>query len=73
MNHKIFEIDPRLKTFEAEFDLRRESLRKTQKALLQKGQKLADFANGHQYFGFHQEANGWYYREWAPGADEVEK
>ena len=71
MNHKIFEIDPRLQAFEADFDLRRENLRKTKKALLGKGQKLRDFANGHLYFGFHRQEDGWYYREWAPGADAM--
>ena len=32
-------------------------------------QNLVDFANGYAYFGFHKTAEGWYYREWAPGAD----
>ncbi|MBQ9746779.1 MAG: alpha amylase C-terminal domain-containing protein, partial [Clostridia bacterium] len=35
------------------------------------GGSLCDFANGHEYFGFHKTENGWYYREWAPGADEM--
>ena len=34
-------------------------------------QNLADFANGHHYFGFHKEKDGYIYREWAPGADEM--
>ena len=34
-------------------------------------QDLMDFANGHQYFGFHKTETGWYYREWAPGADAI--
>lgn len=31
---------------------------------------ISDFANGHEYFGFHydEKEKGWYYREWAPGA-----
>jgi 1,4-alpha-glucan branching enzyme len=32
---------------------------------------LSDFANGHKYFGFHQEDGGWYYREWAPAAEKL--
>ena len=30
---------------------------------------LKEFANGHNYFGFHHENGGWVYREWAPNAD----
>ena len=30
---------------------------------------IADFANGHLYFGFHRTEDGWVYREWLPGAD----
>ena len=71
MKHKILELNPQLAPYEADFDLRKENLQRTKKALLQKGQKLSDFANGHLYFGFHQAEDGWYYREWAPGADEV--
>ena len=39
--------------------------------LLPRGSSLCDFANGHEYFGFHKTEQGWYYREWAPGADDV--
>ena len=40
-------------------------------ALLQPGQSLEDFANGYNYFGFHRTKTGWFYREWAPGAEKV--
>jgi len=71
MKHRIFKIDPRLKEFEADFDLRQENYRRKKESLLQSGQTLADFACGHLYFGFHQTEDGWFYREWAPGADEM--
>jgi 1,4-alpha-glucan branching enzyme len=33
------------------------------------GQSLADFAQGHQYFGLHRDQDGgWIYRDWAPYA-----
>ena len=32
---------------------------------------LADFANGHEYFGLHKTAKGWVFREWAPNATEI--
>ena len=35
------------------------------------GGRLADFANAHEYYGFHHSLEGWVYREWAPAADAV--
>jgi len=34
---------------------------------------LNDFADGYQFFGIHfdKKANGWFYREWAPGASAL--
>ncbi|MBR5279921.1 MAG: alpha amylase C-terminal domain-containing protein [Clostridia bacterium] len=32
---------------------------------------LREFANGVAYFGFHKTDAGWWYREWAPAAEEV--
>ena len=31
-------------------------------------QSLSDFASGYLYFGLHQTASGWVFREWAPNA-----
>ena len=71
MKHKIIDLDPILKYFEADLDLRMRNYRKTKKKLLPPGKKLIDFANGHLYFGFHQQEDGWVYREWAPGAEKL--
>ena len=71
MKLKITELDPALKPYESDLQLRMDNYNNTKKALLQKGQKLIDIANGHMYYGFHQTDDGWYYREWAPGADEM--
>lgn len=71
MNHKIFEYDPSLRPFEQDFDLRMQRYQQKVKELVPKGKKLRDFANGSQYFGFHKTAEGWFYREWAPGADAL--
>ena len=30
---------------------------------------IAEFANGHLFFGIHRTEGGWVYREWLPGAD----
>ncbi len=67
MKHKIFQYDKNLIPFAADFDLRQ--TRYAEK-MAQLG-NLSDFANGHEYFGFHKTPDGWYYREWAPGADEL--
>lgn len=34
---------------------------------------LLNFANAHRWYGLHfdNQANGWFYREWAPGAHEI--
>ncbi len=71
MEHKIFQYDPTMKVYEADFDLRAQNLKKKKEELLAPGQTLSDFANGHEYFGFHRTSRGWYYREWAPAADAV--
>ena len=71
MKHKIIKQDPALAPFEQDLDLRMENYRQKKQALLAPGQTLADFASGYLYFGFHKEKGGWYYREWAPGADKL--
>ena len=71
MEHKIFEKDPLLRIYEQDFDLRDQLYREKKASLLKPGQSLRDFASGHLYFGFHREPDGWVYREWAPGAEEL--
>jgi 1,4-alpha-glucan branching enzyme len=39
--------------------------------LLLPWQTLAEFAEGHKFFGIHKTADGWYYREWAPAAEAM--
>ena len=71
MKHKILDLDPILKYYESDFDLRMRNYRAAKKKLLGPGQKLKDFANGHLFFGFHRQEDGWVYREWAPGAEKL--
>ncbi len=71
MKHKIFQYDSNLRGFENDFDLRKANYEAALKALVPQGKTLSDFANGHHYFGFHQGKTGWYYREWAPGAEAM--
>ncbi len=67
----ILEIDPYLKPYEKDINLRKELFSKKRKELLGDAKKIKSFANGYKYFGFHRTKSGWVYREWAPAADEM--
>ncbi len=69
--NKILEIDPYLAPFKNDINLRTENFFRKRKELLGNTKKIKNFANGHNYFGFHRTRNGWVYREWAPAADEM--
>ncbi len=71
MSYKILEIDPYLKPFEQDINLRMDNYSKKREELLQGSDKLVDFANGYKYFGFHRTEKGWVYREWAPAAEAM--
>lgn len=70
-SHNILEIDPWLEPFADDIALRMNRYTEMKETLLAEERSLADFANGHHYFGFHQTRKGWYYREWAPAADAL--
>lgn len=70
-NLKIMTIDPWLKPYEKDLMLRMNRYTDVKRSLLGEGSSFKDFANGHNFFGFHQIANGWYYREWAPAAEAL--
>ncbi len=69
--YRIMELNPQLKDFAGDIDLRMFLYRATKDRLLNKGQTLNEFANGHNYYGFHHVDGGWYYREWAPSAYQL--
>ena len=68
MAYKILKIDPMLKPFENDIHLRMQSYKQKRSELVPDGASLVDFANAHEYFGFHRTSDGWVYREWAPAA-----
>ncbi len=70
MSLKIIELNPNLKPFEGDLQMRLDRFRDTKQALAGDG-SLAAFANGHLYYGFHKTKDGWYYREWAPAAEKM--
>ena len=71
MTPKILQIDKNLVNYRQDIDLRVSNLERKLSELLSPGQTLADFANGHHFFGFHRTEDGWFYREWAPAAQEM--
>ena len=69
--YRILELNPQLKDFAGDIDLRMRLYQDTQNRILSKGQSLSDFASAYEYFGFHHVDGGWYYREWAPSAYQL--
>ena len=69
--YRILELNPQLEPFKGDIDLRMDLYRSTKERLLSEGQTLCDFANAHQFYGFHHVEGGWYYREWAPSAHQL--
>ncbi len=68
---RLLALDPGLEPYESDLRLRMKLYQDTKIRLTGEGGSLSDFANGALYYGFHQGRNGWYYREWAPGADSM--
>ncbi len=69
--YRILELNPQLKDFAGDIDLRRALYHAAKRRILLPGQSLYDFANAHRYYGFHHVDGGWYYREWAPNACQL--
>ena len=69
--YRILELNPQLKPFAGDIDLRMFLYHSTKGRLLNEDQTLLDFANAYNYYGFHHVDGGWYYREWAPSAYQL--
>ena len=69
--YRIIDLNPQLQHFAGDIDLRMFLYRATKERILKEGQTLNDFANAHNYYGFHHVDGGWYYREWAPAAHQL--
>ncbi|MBR1584435.1 MAG: alpha amylase C-terminal domain-containing protein [Clostridia bacterium] len=67
----ILKTHPELIPYQADLQLRMDRYQKKQAQLLKGETTLKDFANAHTWYGFHQLPDGWVYREWAPGADQL--
>ena len=71
VRYKILSIDPWLKPFYRDIDLRMQRNTEVRRQLIGDGADLSSFANGYMYYGFNRTEDGWVFREWLPGADEV--
>jgi len=69
--YRLLELNPQLQPFAGDIDLRMFLYRATKGRILGEGQTLNDFANAHNYYGFHHVDGGWVYREWAPSAYQL--
>ena len=69
--YRILDLNPQLVPFAGDIDLRMFLYRATKGRILSEGQTLNDFANAHNYYGFHRTEGGWVYREWAPSAYQL--
>ena len=69
--YQITEIDPWLAPYGNDIELRMDRFKDKRRQLVGESVSLKDFANGYLFFGFHRTKNGWVFREWMPGADEV--
>lgn len=66
----IADIDPWLDPFRGALEERRKYTEGYRKRIL--GDKsIAEFSNGHLFYGLHKTKSGWVFREWAPNATEI--
>ena len=70
---KIVKDDPWLEPVEGDLEYRRKLYLDALKEIEEASESIADYADGYLYFGFQrdEEAHGWWFREWLPGAWEV--
>ncbi len=69
--YRILELNPQLQGFAGDIDLRMQLYHDTKRRLVGEEGRLIDFANAHEYYGFHRTQTGWVYREWAPSAHQL--
>lgn len=68
----LLESDPWLKPFESTILHRHARTMSLLESLTDSGRKpIGDLANGHHYYGLHQTAKDWVFREWAPNATAI--
>ena len=69
--YEITRIDPWLEPYAGDIELRMDRFKEKRRQIAEGADTLTGFANGYLFFGFHRTGDGWVFREWMPGADEV--
>ncbi len=69
--YRLLKKCPELQPFEGDILLRMDRYWGKRDQLLSGKSSLSEFANAHAFYGFHQLPDGWVYREWAPGAQQL--
>ena len=68
----LIKNDPWLEPYSDAINGRHQHAIDKEAELTNNGKKtLSDFATGYLYFGLHQTADGWVFREWAPNATQI--
>ena len=68
---KLVKNDPWLEPYNDAIEGRHQAVVNKLQELTGGKTSLADFAEGHNYFGLHRTARGWVFREWAPNATDI--
>ncbi|HXA02878.1 MAG TPA: alpha-amylase family glycosyl hydrolase, partial [Cytophagaceae bacterium] len=69
----LVQDDPWLEPYTQDLNERLDRYKASLKDIVSAEGSLVNFGGGHKYYGinFDKEKNGWYYREWAPGAHQL--
>lgn len=68
---QLIENDPYLAAFEDVLNRRHDKILSKKQEILKDSTNLAEFANGHNYFGCQKTKDSWIFREWAPNATSI--
>ena len=70
---RVVQIDPWLELSAGELEYRHRLYEQKLEMMERAAGSIVDFANGYRWFGFQrdEQARGWWFREWLPGAQDV--
>ncbi|MBW1647426.1 MAG: alpha amylase C-terminal domain-containing protein [Deltaproteobacteria bacterium] len=69
--HRLVARDPYLGPYAEVIGQRLRRVDEAAARLAPRGFRLSDAALAHQRYGLHRQADGWVFREWAPGAEAI--
>lgn len=68
---RMIDADPYLEAHRQALVRRMAHIQGMRRKITEGRMDLLDLASGHEYFGLHQTADGWTFREWAPNATAI--